>query len=146
MTAEILHGWWLDCGKKGDLLEGNRLVLEERVQRDIKGNVDEASQVTGRVSAGVGSRIAGSRVKGPVSIGNGAEITGSSVGSHTSIGPRSRIIGSSVERSVILEGSLVEGVGRLEDSVIGRNCVVRGGGGASGVLRLMIGDEAEVQA
>ena len=146
VTADVLNGWWLDCGKKGDLLEGNRLVLEERLKRDIKGTVDETSQVAGRVAAGAGSRIAGSSVTGPVSIGDGAEITGSSVGPYTSVGPRSRIIESVIEGSLVLEGALIEGVGRLEDSVVGRNCVVRGDGSTSGVLRLMIGDEAEVLA
>ena len=41
--------WWLDTGKKDDLLLANDTVLDAWLAHDIRGEVDAGSQVTGRV-------------------------------------------------------------------------------------------------
>ena len=141
----LLEGWWLDTGKKDDLLEANHVVLDEFVTRDLRGSVDEASKVTGRVSLAEGARIEASTVRGPVVIGQGTLIKHAFVGPFTSIGEQCLVENASLQHSVILDGAQVIDVERLEDSVVGRNALVAGGSGNHKALRLMIGDDAEVR-
>lgn len=144
VLGERLDGWWLDCGKKDDLLEANRVALNEWIQRDIQGVVDEASQVTGRVVVEEGARVVDSEVRGPAVIGARTVVQEAFVGPYTSVGRGCTIVQTSLEHCVLLDGVQLEELGRLEDSVLGRNAVVRGLGRNRAALRLMIGDDAEV--
>lgn len=141
----ILERWWLDTGKKDDLLEANRVVLDELVSRELKGEVDEDSKVVGRVFLARRAQIKGSTIRGPADIGEGTVIRGSFIGPYTSIGNNSIIENSSLEHSVILDGARITNIERLEDSVVGRKAVVSGVDQNSRALRLMIGDDAEVK-
>lgn len=144
IRSYILDSWWLDTGKKDDLLEANRVVLDEWTRREIRGAVDGESKVVGRVVLEEGTEVRHSEVRGPTAIGRGTLIEESFVGPFTSIGEGCSIMNSVVEHCVVLDGVKVEGVGRLEDSVLGRNAVVRSLMGNHRALRLMIGDDAEV--
>ena len=140
----ILRRWWLDTGKKDDLLEANRVVLDELVKRDLKGAIDEKSKVVGRVALATGARVMTSTIRGPAVIGEGTVIQGSIIGPYTSVGRDCRITNAAVEHSVILDGVRISNIVRLEDSIIGRNTVVSREDRNSQALRLMIGDDAEV--
>src|SRR5581483_5080382 len=63
VRSEILDGWWIDTGKLTPLLEANRLLLEV-VERAINGQVDDASQVDGRVVIDQGAVIERSHLRG----------------------------------------------------------------------------------
>jgi glucose-1-phosphate thymidylyltransferase len=139
-----LEGWWLDTGKKDDLLTANTLVLDTLGQRDLQGEVDDASQITGRVSLGPGSRVVNSIIRGPAAIGAGCIIVDSFIGPFTSIGDGSRVEASVIEHSVILAGACICRVDRLEDSLLGRNArVARHNSRRS--LQLLLGDDAVVE-
>jgi len=140
----VLKGWWLDTGKKDDLLAANCVVLDEWVHREIQGEVDEASQVTGRVSMGPGTKVERSVIRGPVVIGAGTTITDAFIGPFTSIGSRCVIENTAVEHAVILDEARLTGIERIEDSVIGKGAVVRTDRANRRALRLMIGDDSEV--
>lgn len=139
-----LRGWWLDTGKKDDLLEANRVVLDEWVGRRIDGLHDEHSRIEGRVTLETGAVVERSVVRGPAVIGRGAVVRESFIGPYTSIGEGCRIERSQIEHCVVLAGAVVEGVERLEDSLIGRHAVVRREPGNHRALRLLVGDDAEV--
>ncbi len=139
----LVDGWWLDTGKKDDILYANMLVLDERVQREIRGEVLD-SKVEGRVFVDEGAKVVNSVVRGPAVIGRSCLIEGSFIGPYTSIGNGSKIFKSSVENCVILENACIEGVSRLEDSLIGRNAKVSRNE-RSGVIRLNIGDYSTVE-
>lgn len=144
VRSHVLEGWWLDTGKKDDLLEANRVVLDELVACALEGEVDEQSRVVGRVRLESGARVERSTVRGPAVIGAGTVIRDSFIGPYTSVGRGCLIEGTALEHSVVLDGARLVNVERLEDSVIGRNAVVAAAKQNSKALRLMIGDDAEV--
>lgn len=145
VRSHILQGWWLDTGKKDDLLEANRVVLDTMLQRDIKGEMDPGSQVMGRVEIGRGTRVAGSTIRGPVSIGEGCLITNSHIGPFTSIGSGTVIEGSSVEHSVVLEGGRIQGIERLEDSLIGRGVELRRADSRFKTVKIFVGCDSRLE-
>jgi glucose-1-phosphate thymidylyltransferase len=104
VRASRLEGWWLDTGKKDDLLEANRTVLAT-VTRRIDGEVDDASSVVGEVVVEPGASIERSTVRGPAVIGAGARIVDSYVGPFTSIAEGCTIEHSELEFSVLLPGA-----------------------------------------
>jgi len=142
--GERMDAWWLDCGKKDDLLEANRVVLDEWINRNVRGSVDGASRVAGRVVVEEGAQVVGSEVRGPAVIGADTVVQEAFVGPYTSVGRGCTIVQTSLEHCVLLDGVRLEGLGRLEDSMVGRNAVVRRLGRNHEALRLMIGDDAEV--
>ena len=144
VRSHVLDCWWLDAGKKDDLLEANRVVLDEWTARDIRGTVDAGSEVAGRVVLDEGARVTRSRVRGPAVIGRDTVVEDAFVGPYTSVGAGCVVRRSAVQHCVILDGVRVEGIARLEDSVLGRNAVVRRLDGDQRALRLMVGDDTEV--
>lgn len=143
--SHILTGWWLDTGKKDDLLEANRVVLDEFMKRDLRGEIDAASQVAGRVEVGEGTRIEKSIIRGPVSIGDDCRITNSYVGPFTSIATGTTIEQSAVEHSVVLGKCSIRNIERLSDCVIGRCAVVTRRGDDLKATTLFVGDDARVE-
>jgi glucose-1-phosphate thymidylyltransferase len=142
VRSHILNGWWLDTGKKGDLLEANRVVLDSLLQRDLRGQVDSKSEIAGRVEIRDGARIESSVIRGPVSIGANCLIRESYIGPFTSIAGNTKIEQSSIEHSVILENCTISQIERLSDCVIGRNSCLRKKAHPSKATRLFIGDDS----
>jgi glucose-1-phosphate thymidylyltransferase len=140
-----LTSWWLDTGKKDDMLIANQTVLDDWLKPEILGTVDRESQVVGRVRLEKGARIERSIVRGPVTIGKDAVISDSRIGPFTSIGDRVTITGSNVEHSVIMEESRIVDVRRLEDSLIGKRVFVRPCPPRQGALSLMVGDDCLIE-
>ena len=143
--SHILDTWWLDTGKKDDLLAANTIVLDEWFKRDIRGTVDGASKVTGRVTIEEGAVVRKSTLRGPIVIGAGAVIEDSFIGPFTSIGSGTKVTRSIIEHCVILNGAEISHVNRLEDSLIGRNARVVKCHDKHEALRLMIGDDSVVE-
>jgi glucose-1-phosphate thymidylyltransferase len=144
VSSQRLDGWWLDTGKKDDLLTANTVVLDEWVTRRIDGEIDARSHVTGRVQLGSGSRVINSTVRGPVVIADNVLIENSFVGPFTSVASGCRITSSVLEHCVLLENARIENVDRLEDSLIGKNSAVIKNQNTHQAYRLMIGDDSEV--
>jgi glucose-1-phosphate thymidylyltransferase len=140
----LLAGWWLDTGKKDDLLEANLVVLDTWARRDVRGLVEEGSRIVGRVTLEPGAEVRRSEIRGPAIIGPGTVVEDAFIGPYTSVGRGCAIRRTSLEHCVVLDGVRIDGVPRLEASVLGRNAVVSHGARDHGVLRLVIGDDAEV--
>jgi glucose-1-phosphate thymidylyltransferase len=145
VQSEIVTGWWKDTGQLADMLEANRLVLEE-IETQLDGEIDEASRVEGRVVLSEGARISGSVVRGPAVIGPGACIEDSFIGPYTSVGEDVHVRRSEVEHSILLAGSVVEDLGtRMEASLLGRNVKLTRSDGMPKTFRLLVGDNSEIE-
>ncbi|UCD34581.1 MAG: glucose-1-phosphate thymidylyltransferase [Nitrospiraceae bacterium] len=140
----ILEMWWLDTGKKDDMLTANVIVLDEWLRESIEGDVDNSS-ILGRVSIGKGSLVRESKIRGPVVIGENALIENAFIGPYTSIGNNTKVVKSSVEHSVIMDGSELRDIERLEESLIGRGVRIFRNNKTHKALRVMIGDDSVVE-
>lgn len=139
-----LDSWWLDTGKKDDMLTANAIVLDEWGKKNIQGTIEKTSKILGRVSVGKNSIVKASTIRGPVVIGENTIIDHSFVGPHTSIGDDVRIIHSSVEHSVIMNGSELLDIERVEESLIGKRVrIIKNNGHKA--LKLMLGDDSVME-
>jgi glucose-1-phosphate thymidylyltransferase len=145
VESQIVSGWWKDTGQLADMLEANRLVLEELPGR-IDGEVSDDSRVEGRVVVEAGASISGSIVRGPAIIGSAATITDAFIGPYTSIGAEVEVVRSEVENSIILTGSRVIDLGaRMEASLLGRNVSLTRSDGMPKTLQMIVGDNSEIK-
>nr|WP_235526666.1 glucose-1-phosphate thymidylyltransferase [Nostoc piscinale] len=141
-----LDGWWLDTGKKDDLLEANRLILDTYLTTSNLGEVDEKSQIIGRIQIGANSRIINSTIRGPVIIGSDCYLENCFIGPYTSIANNTTLIDTDVEHSVILEGAKIAGIDqRIIDSVIGQRAELTIAPRRPKALRFLIGDDCHIE-
>nr|MDQ2724743.1 glucose-1-phosphate thymidylyltransferase [Actinomycetota bacterium] len=143
VRSEILEGWWIDTGKLTPLLEANRLILEG-IERRLDGDVDEASQVDGRVVVEGGAVIRHSVLRGPIIIGAGTTVTDSFIGPFSAIGQRCVVERSEIEHSVVLDDSRILAAGRIEDSLLGHHVEVTRSERRPRATRLMVGDHSQI--
>jgi glucose-1-phosphate thymidylyltransferase len=145
VQSEVVRGWWKDTGQLADMLEANRLVLEE-IEPAVDGEVDDTSRVEGRVVLAPGASLTRSVVRGPAVIGAGARIEDAYIGPYTSIGEEVCVARAEIEHSIILAGSVVEDLGtRMEASLLGRNVKLTRSVGVPKTLRLLVGDRSEIE-
>jgi len=143
VKAEKLNTWWLDTGKKDDILFANAKILDEYIKREINGEITE-SKIEGRVTIGENAKIINSTIRGPTIVGENCIIQNSFIGPYTSIGDQTQILESSIEYCVILENAVIKGVERLEESLVGRNAKILRNQKHK-TLKLNIGDYSEVE-
>jgi len=144
VESHVIEGWWKDTGRLEDLLEANRMVLED-LEPCCAGTVDDQSRIIGRVVIEEGARVERSVIRGPAIIGSGSVITDSFVGPFTSIYYRVRLEGSEIEHSIVLEDAVISGVGRrIEDSLIGKEVTVTRSSSKPEAIRLVLGDHSRV--
>ena len=140
-----ITGWWKDTGKPTDLLEANRLVLDN-IEPTSEGTVDASSTVAGKVTLGKDSKIINSVVRGPAIIGRGCVIENSYIGPFTSIGDNNTVRNSEVEYSIVLTGCTILNVGiRIEGSLLGNDVEIVEASGKPHVHRFIIGDQSRIE-
>jgi glucose-1-phosphate thymidylyltransferase len=145
VESHTVSGWWKDTGQLADMLEANRLVLED-VERRMDGNADSESRVEGRVAIEAGAKLERSVVRGPAIIGAGARVVDSYVGPYTSIDRDVEIVGSEVEHSILLAGASVRDLEtRIEASLLGRNVSLSRTHEMPKTLRMIVGDNSQVR-
>jgi glucose-1-phosphate thymidylyltransferase len=143
VEPHIVRGWWKDTGRLEDMLEANRLILDNLIGR-VEGELID-SQVDGRVVIEAGARLERTVVRGPAIVGAGARLSDCYIGPYTAIGERCKISSSEVEHSILLSGcSVCDLDGRMESSLLGRNVTVRRGDRQPRAYRFMVGDNSDI--
>jgi glucose-1-phosphate thymidylyltransferase len=147
VDSHIVDGWWKDTGRPEDIIEANRLLLQE-LKGETAGTIETGAKVHGRVDLQESSRIeTGAVVRGPISIAAKTTIaSGSYIGPYTSIGPKSTVDGAHVENSVIVGESSIAADVTIFDSLIGRGTTVES---ADGYLpegqRFVVGENSNLK-
>ncbi len=143
VEPHIVRGWWKDTGRLEDMLEANRLILDNLIER-VDGELVD-SQVDGRVVIEAGARLERTRVRGPAVIGAGSVLKDCYIGPYTAIGENCSISDAEVEHSILLAGCTVCDLdGRMESSLLGRNVTVRRGERQPRAYRFMVGDNSDI--
>jgi glucose-1-phosphate thymidylyltransferase len=144
VTHHVITGWWKDTGKKEDMLEANRMVLEG-IEPSCEGHIGEGCEVTGRVVIGAGAHIEQSTVHGPAIIGAGSIVRNAYIGPFTSLGENVIVENSEVANSILLTGSRISHLdGRLEESLLGKDVVVEKSPRRPRAYKMMLGDCSHV--
>lgn len=143
VRSHMVSGYWKDTGRLQDMLECNRKVLEGIEPRN-DGSVDEHSHVVGRVVVEEGASITRSTVRGPAIIGKGTSVVDAYIGPFTSVYHDCEITRTELEHSIVLEQCVIIGVGRIEDSLLGKSVTVTVSDQQPRAHRLMLGDHSVV--
>lgn len=146
VEAPIVQGAWIDTGKKADMLEANRLILET-LERDVPPDVlDGDSQAHGKVVLAPDARVINSVIRGPAIIGPRTRIVNAYVGPFTSIDHDCEIVACEIEHSIVLEGTRLHDIPhRIEDSLIGRHVEIHRSPHKPKAYKLMLGDYSRVE-
>jgi glucose-1-phosphate thymidylyltransferase len=144
VEPHVVQGWWKDTGRLDDMLEANRLILDNLESR-LDGELRD-STVEGRVVIEAGAVLERSAVRGPAIIGAGARLVDAYVGPYTAIGEDCLVEQAEIEHSILLSGSKVRNLaGRMESSLLGRNVTIsRDEGRQPRAYRFMVGDNSEI--
>jgi glucose-1-phosphate thymidylyltransferase len=144
VQPHILTGWWIDTGKMEDMLDANRLVLQEMGRR-IEGKVAEDCIVQGNVVVERGAEVVGSTLRGPLIIGEGTRIENAYIGPFSAIGPHCVVRESEIEHTIVMERSqILDLPHRVEDSLIGRDVTLTRSHTRPKAYKLMLGDHSKV--
>jgi glucose-1-phosphate thymidylyltransferase len=144
VDPHIVHGWWKDTGQVQDMLEANRLILDD-LQERVEGELVD-SRVEGRVVIEAGARLERTTVRGPAIVGRGSRITDAYIGPYTAIGEEVAIEKAELEHSIVLSGSSICDLEyRIEASLIGKDVRIGRGPALPKAYRFVVGDHADVQ-
>ena len=116
----FVEGWWKDTGTLEDILESNRLVLDE-LEREIRGKVEDEASIQGRIHIGKNSVVKrGAIIRGPATIGENTSVEAKVyVGPYTSIGNNVVIEKGEIENSIIMDNCHINIDEKITDSLIG---------------------------
>ena len=127
------------------MLEANRIILDG-LERRIDGIVGEDVRLDGKVVVARGARLRNCVVRGPAIIGEDTVVENAYIGPFTSVYYGCLVRNAEIEHSIVLENSRVEDVdGKIEDSLIGKECVVCRSPVRPRAFKLMLGDHSKVE-
>jgi len=140
----VQEGEWLGLSYPWDLLEANRLALEDR-RPAVAGKMEDGVHTRGPVIIAKGAVVkSGSYLEGPVLVGEGSVVGPSSyLRPYTSLGQNVKVgAGCEVKNSVIMDNAKIPHLSYVGDSIIGEDSSL-GAGTITANLRF---DEAHVRS
>ncbi len=144
LEAAVVRSWRRYRGDPLDLLELNRLVLDQQLPHgELLHRAD--NRIEGRVVIDPSAIIDSSIILGPCIIGANARVSNSYIGPYTSIGAEADIEGAEIVRSIICEGARIKHISnRIEGSTIGRRATIFRDFRLPRAMRLHVGEDVEV--
>ncbi|MAA79121.1 MAG: glucose-1-phosphate thymidylyltransferase, partial [Deltaproteobacteria bacterium] len=126
VKPHVIHKWWKDTGKPADMLEANRMILENRnTPPQVLGHVDTESLITPTVQIESGARVVNSIIRGPAIIGRDAVVEDSYVGPFTSLGANVRLVNAEIENSIVCDDAVIMNIAdRLDGCLLGRGASI----------------------
>jgi len=145
VTYELVRGWWKDTGKLEDMLEANRLILDE-LESECKIAAYPGSSILGKVVLDKSVIIKDSVIQGPVHIDQDAVIINSFIGPYTSLGKRVRVEECEIDNCIVLNDTKLIGINkRISKSLIGKNVSIIGGINKRPLISsFLLGDNSEI--
>ncbi len=144
LRTKFVRTWRRYCGDPLDLLELNRIVLDQQTP-EIDPTDGGDNRIEGRVIIHPTAEISSSVILGPTIIGPAARVSNSYIGPYTSIGAGAEIEGAEIERSIIADGARIMHVGgRIEASTVGRSARIFRDFALPRAMRLHVGDDVEL--
>jgi glucose-1-phosphate thymidylyltransferase len=138
-------GWWKDTGTTEDVLESNRLILDE-LQGEIRGTVEDDASVQGRVFIDEKAVVRrGALIRGPAIIGKRSVIeNGVYIGPYTSIGDDVTIKKGEIENSIIMDNCHIDINEKITDSLIGPHSTIFANHNGPKGHRLIVGEGSRI--
>jgi glucose-1-phosphate thymidylyltransferase len=142
---EAMVATWKDTGRLEDVLEANRIVLDDLPPR-VEGTVGDDVRLHGKVIVERGADLRNCTVRGPAIIGENTRIDDAYIGPYTSIYYGCTVRNAELEYSIVLENSVIENVeGKIESSLIGKECLIGRSPLRPRAYKLMVGDHSRVE-
>lgn len=145
LEVGFVRTWRRYCGSPKDLLELNRIVLDQQLESPDSFDGHADCRIEGRVVIHPTADVTASVVLGPSIIGAGTRVADSYIGPYTSIGAGAVIEGAEIERSIVLDGARIMHVGgRIEASTVGARANIFRDFTIPRAMRLHVGEGVEV--
>jgi len=122
LIYEIITDFWKDTGTPNDIIEANRIILEN-MTASFNGKKEENVTLDGKIIVDEGTIIKnGVKIVGPTIIGKNCIIeNGTIIGENTSIGDDSRLSYCTVSNSIIMSNCTINGKLNIKNSIIASN-------------------------
>lgn len=120
----LTEGWWKDTGSLEDLLEANRLVIDDIGDNclDIEKPENYSSILDGMIKAGEHVVITNSILEGPIVLGNNISVTDCRLGPYTTVGDNAVLSKCEIRDSILLESVAISDQDKMiTSSIIGKN-------------------------
>lgn len=143
---DLVTGWWKDTGSSEDILDANRLVLDE-LDTKIEGEVEEGASIQGRVVLKENSVVkSGALIRGPAIIGEDALVESEVyIGPYTSVDKDAEIKRGEIENSIIMDHCLIDIKGRIVDSLIAPYAKIVSSENKPRGKRFILGERSQVE-
>ncbi|MFO8109818.1 MAG: glucose-1-phosphate thymidylyltransferase [Thermoplasmata archaeon] len=138
-----VKGWWKDTGMPEDIIHANRLILDD-IELDVPSDTPSDVKIEGRVKIGKDVELKNSIIKGPAVIGDNVKLTNTFIGPYTALGKSCELENTEIYESVILQGCKIKNTGRIVESLIGKNVMIKENISYPSGHKLVIGDQSDL--
>jgi glucose-1-phosphate thymidylyltransferase len=142
----FVRGWWKDTGTPEDILEANRLILDQ-LKPEAKGKIGDKNSIEGVVTIGENTVIKrGALIRGPTIIGKDTTIEPNvCVGPYASIGNKVTLKHGEIENSIIMDHCLVDAKEKIAGSLIAPHSKIISNNNKPPARRFILGERSHVE-